>query len=147
MGDDTAQSGWMAGTWSKNCPGGLFFSFVTPTNPKLPLEWQIADLSSHAYSRVSVPLYDTLGNDSVEYVINHSEIKIVFTSSSHLPQLYKILQKCPTVKAVIVLDGLDEPGAPQAGARVPGQLSRADVLKLWAKNLDVGVYSLAEGGC
>ncbi|TIA90558.1 hypothetical protein E3P99_01513 [Wallemia hederae] len=128
LGDST-QSGWTAGTWSKNCP-----------------EWQIADLSLHAYSRISVPLYDTLGNDSVEYVINHSEIRLVFTSSSHLPQLYKILQKCPTVKAVIVLDGLDEPGAPQDGARVPGQLSRADVLKLWAKNLDVGVYSLAESG-
>ncbi|EIM23115.1 hypothetical protein WALSEDRAFT_50428 [Wallemia mellicola CBS 633.66] len=107
-------------------------------------EWQIADLSLHAYSRISVPLYDTLGNDSVEYVINHSEIKLVFTTSSHLPGLYRILQKCPTVKAVIVLDGLDEPGAPKFDARIPGQLNRADVLKRWADNLNVQVYDLVE---
>ncbi|TIB85666.1 hypothetical protein E3Q06_01816 [Wallemia mellicola] len=127
LGANTNHAGWAAGTWSKNCP-----------------EWQIADLSLHAYSRISVPLYDTLGNDSVEYVINHSEIKLVFTTSSHLPGLYRILQKCPTVKAVIVLDGLDEPGAPKFDARIPGQLNRADVLKRWADNLNVQVYDLVE---
>lgn len=121
------QSGWKAGTWSKNC-----------------VEWQVADLSLHAFSRISVPLYDTLGNDSVEYVINHSEINLVFTSSSHLPQLYKLMSLCPTVKAIIVLDGLHEPGAPLNDNREPGQLNRSEIFKKWAQDVNVNIYSLSE---
>lgn len=38
-----------------------------------------------------MPLYDTLGENAVEFIINHSESAIVFTSAANLPKLVKAL--------------------------------------------------------
>ncbi len=35
----------------------------------------------HAYSMVSVPLYDTLGPDAVEYISNHAELAAIACSA------------------------------------------------------------------
>ena len=37
----------------------------------------------------AVPLYDSLGESSVEFIINHAEAGIVFTSTEKLPLLEK----------------------------------------------------------
>ena len=42
-------------------------------------------------SRCAVPLYDSLGESSVEYIIDHSEASIVFTSTQKFPLLEKTL--------------------------------------------------------
>ncbi|KAG8691220.1 hypothetical protein FRC11_005827 [Ceratobasidium sp. 423] len=71
-------------------------------------EWQVIDLAVHAYGKVGVSLYDTLGPDSVEYIINHSELPIVFTTASHLTQLVAITAKCPTLKVIVSIDKIGE---------------------------------------
>ena len=43
-----------------------------------------------------VPLYETLGETAVEFILNHSEAKLVVTSGAKLPVLLKAL---PKVKA------------------------------------------------
>ncbi|KAG9025800.1 hypothetical protein FRB95_009774 [Tulasnella sp. JGI-2019a] len=70
-------------------------------------EWQIVDLACAAYNKVSVALYDTLGPHAVEYVINHSELSLIFCSSNHLPSLIKISDNCPSLKMVVSFDPLD----------------------------------------
>lgn len=40
-------------------------------------EWVLVDAACHAYSMVSVPLYDTLGPDTVEYIANHAGLAAV----------------------------------------------------------------------
>ncbi|KAG8905292.1 hypothetical protein FRB99_000265 [Tulasnella sp. 403] len=70
-------------------------------------EWQIVDLACHAYKKVSVALYDSLGPQSVEYVINHSELPIVFCSSKNIESLLKTATNCPVLKMIISLDPLD----------------------------------------
>ena len=54
------------GIWSKNRPGmssyKLVFLWIAEA---LHAEWQVVDLAVHAYQKVSVSLYDTLGKDSV----------------------------------------------------------------------------------
>ncbi|QRV75225.1 AMP binding enzyme [Ceratobasidium sp. AG-Ba] len=67
-------------------------------------EWQVIDLALHAYNKVGVSLYDTLGPDSVEYIINHAALPIVFTTASHLTQLVAITSKCPTLKLIVSID-------------------------------------------
>ena len=37
-------------------------------------EWTIADLACMSLSLVSVPLYDSLGPDAIEYVLEHAEV-------------------------------------------------------------------------
>lgn len=37
------------------------------------LQWVVVEQSCNSYSRVLVPLYDTLGPDAVSYIINQSK--------------------------------------------------------------------------
>ena len=39
----------------------------------LSLQWVVVEQSCNSYSRVLVPLYDTLGSDAVSYIINQSK--------------------------------------------------------------------------
>lgn len=61
-------------------------------------EWVLLDAAAHAYSMVSVPLYDTLGPDAVEFISNHAELAAVGCSAAVLPTLLSCLHKCPSVK-------------------------------------------------
>eukprot|EP00878_Enallax_costatus_P000737 GHUV01000851.1.p1 GENE.GHUV01000851.1~~GHUV01000851.1.p1 ORF type:complete len:760 (+),score=146.74 GHUV01000851.1:92-2281(+) len=65
-------------------------------------EWVLLDAAAHAYSMVSVPLYDTLGPDAVEYICNHAELAAVGCSAAVLPTLLSCLPRCPSVKLLVV---------------------------------------------
>jgi len=41
-------------------------------------EWIIVDPACAAYSYVSVPLYDTLGPDAVQFIVNHATVEVIF---------------------------------------------------------------------
>ncbi|KZV75767.1 acetyl-CoA synthetase-like protein [Peniophora sp. CONT] len=70
-------------------------------------EWQLVDLALHAYQKVGVSLYDTLGKDSVEYIINHSGLTVIFATVNHLAELIKLAPKTPQVKLIVSIDDLD----------------------------------------
>ncbi|KAF6256258.1 hypothetical protein COO60DRAFT_1530236 [Scenedesmus sp. NREL 46B-D3] len=65
-------------------------------------EWVLLDAAAHSYSMVSVPLYDTLGPDAVEYICNHAELAAVGCSAAVLPTLLSCIARCPTVKLLVV---------------------------------------------
>ncbi|KAA0150037.1 hypothetical protein FNF29_05478 [Cafeteria roenbergensis] len=44
-------------------------------------EWLVAELACHAYSLVPVPLYDTLGDDAVEFILRQAALQVVVCSS------------------------------------------------------------------
>jgi len=67
-------------------------------------EWQLLDIALASYQKVSVSLYDTLGKDSVEYIINHAHLTVVFSTSDHFPILLKLAPKTPTLKMVVCID-------------------------------------------
>lgn len=54
---------WSVGIWALSRP-----------------EWFITEMSCNYFNLVSVALYETLGPDAVEYVMNHAEIPIVVCS-------------------------------------------------------------------
>ena len=63
------------------------------------------DAAVHAYSMVSVPLYDTLGPDAVEYICNHAELACVGCSAAVLPVLMGCLERCKTVRVLVGREG------------------------------------------
>ncbi|KAI8978835.1 acetyl-CoA synthetase-like protein [Trametes punicea] len=101
------------GIWSKNCPN-----------------WLILDLAMQAYGKVGVPLYDTLGADSVEHVINHAELTVVFAAPEHIPFLLTIADKLPTLKMVVSLEALDD--------------DQKHILSAWAKSKNLQFMDIAE---
>lgn len=74
-------------------------------------DWVLLDAAAHSQSVVSVPLYDTLGEDAVSYICAHAELSVVCCSGEALPTLLHALPRCPTVKLVVVF-GLPPGGVP-----------------------------------
>lgn len=77
------------GIWSQNRP-----------------EWQVIDIALQSYKKVGVSLYDTLGKDAVEYIINHSHLTTIFTTADHIPALLKLAPSIPIVKLIVSIDPL-----------------------------------------
>ncbi|EED15120.1 AMP-binding enzyme, putative [Talaromyces stipitatus ATCC 10500] len=99
-------------------------------------EWQITDLACSSQSLFSVSLYDVLGADTTEYIINHAELACVVASLPHIPTLIKLKPKLPGLKFIVCLDPLD-------GAEQPG-LSKRTLLDNMASDLDLSIYSMDE---
>jgi len=57
-------------------------------------EWTITSLGLYSQSLVTVALYDTLGVDAVEYILDHAEVGIAFVSKSKLSIAIGVLKKC-----------------------------------------------------
>ncbi|EFJ51208.1 hypothetical protein VOLCADRAFT_73402 [Volvox carteri f. nagariensis] len=65
-------------------------------------EWMVAMQACNRMSLQCVPLYDSLGENAVEYIINHSESVAAFCSTQKLPALVKALPRTKeTLKSVI----------------------------------------------
>nr|GAT59645.1 acetyl-CoA synthetase-like protein [Mycena chlorophos] len=93
-------------------------------------EWQIVDIALHSYKKIGVTLYDTLGKDSVEYIINHSHLTVVFTTLDHVPTLLKLAPKTPCLKMIVSLD----PISPET----------SQVFTEWGQTLNIVVKDIYE---
>ncbi|KAL0259184.1 medium-chain fatty acid-CoA ligase faa2 [Diplodia seriata] len=99
-------------------------------------EWQITDLGAMSQGMFTVSIYDTLGPDTTEYIINHAELKCVATSLNHVAALLKLKPRLPTLQVIVCLDPLD------AGER-PGE-SKGDLLNAIAADLGVRIHYLRD---
>lgn len=118
------RTSWTVGIWAGNRP-----------------EWQHVSLATAAYSLTLVSLYDTLGPSAVEYCINHSECRVVFAASDHLPALLTLAgAKCSTMKVIVSLDSWRSIEA--KGAR-PGVKSEG-ALKAWGAEKGIVVMDITE---
>ncbi|KAK4962786.1 medium-chain fatty acid-CoA ligase faa2 [Elasticomyces elasticus] len=96
-------------------------------------EWQVVDLGCVSQSLYSVSIYDTLGPDTTEYIINHASLTTVCTSLNHIPTLLKLAPRCPTMKIIISLDPLS------SGDELPGN-SKKDLLSAMAAQYGVQIH-------
>ena len=100
-------------------------------------EWQIVDLACMSQSLYSVSIYDTLGPDTTEYIINHAALTCVCTSVSHIPTLLKLAPRCLSLKLIISLDPLSN------GNELPGT-SKKDLLNAIAAEKGVQIYYMGD---
>jgi len=100
-------------------------------------EWQITDLACMSQSLFTVSLYDTLGPDACEYIINHAGLTMVCSSVSHIPTLIKLAPRCPSLKLVVSLDPLEEAGE-QVGT------SKKALLNAMASQVGLKILQMSE---
>lgn len=100
-------------------------------------EWQITDLACASQSLYTVSIYDTLGPDTTEYIINHAELPAVCTSVNHIPALLKLADRCPTLKLIISLDPLVN------GTELPGN-SKKDLLNALAAEKGIQIHFIGD---
>lgn len=100
-------------------------------------EWQITDLACMSQSLYSISIYDTLGPDTTEYIINHSKMTCVATSLVHIPTLLKLAPRCPSLKLLVCLDPLE------SGTELPGT-SKKDLLNSIAAESGVQIHYIRD---
>ena len=71
-------------------------------------EWVLAEHACFRQSYVTVPLYDTLGDDAIEYIITQTEMKVCLATADKAEKIIKIQDRLPCLKMVVVMDGVSE---------------------------------------
>ncbi|KAI9053905.1 hypothetical protein LZ554_002850 [Drepanopeziza brunnea f. sp. 'monogermtubi'] len=99
-------------------------------------EWQIADLGCQSQSLFTVSIYETLGPETTEYIINHATLNCVITSLVHIPTLLRLAPRIPTLKIIICLDPLE------AGEQ-PGN-SKAELLNALAVDTGISIHYIKD---
>ncbi|KAM4677187.1 long-chain-fatty-acid--CoA ligase 6 isoform 3-T5 [Discoglossus pictus] len=73
-------------------------------------EWIISELACYTYSMVVVPLYDTLGQGAIRYIINTADISTVICDKPEKARLLlEHVEKgeTPGLKSVVLMDPID----------------------------------------
>jgi long-chain acyl-CoA synthetase len=99
-------------------------------------EWQITDLACMSQGLYTVSIYDTLGPDATEYIINHAELACVATGLNHVTALLKLKPRLPTLKIIVVLDPISQ-------GELPGE-SKGDLLNSLASELGVAIHYIKD---
>jgi len=92
-------------------------------------EWIITEQACYASSFVIVSFYDTLGEEAVEYICNHSEARVVICSKESTPKMLAVRHKCPNLEIIIQMEKVDAEQAEQAKAKNVKMISFDEVLK------------------
>ena len=71
------------------------------------LEWTVADMAACLYCFTTIPIYDTLGDENITYVFEHTQLTNIFVNEGGV----KALMKCKdlvNIKNIISFDPLTE---------------------------------------
>ncbi|KAJ0410358.1 hypothetical protein P43SY_002690 [Pythium insidiosum] len=85
------------------------------------IDWIVAEYAGFAFGCCVVALYDTLGCDSTEYILNQTELPTVVCTEAELKRLLTIRTKCPRLQNVVLSGAVDpvlEKQATDVGLRV-----------------------------
>eukprot|EP01084_Bolivina_argentea_P038774 71691_1 len=67
-------------------------------------EWNMCDYAGHTQGFITVPLYDTLAKNAIEYIVNHASVSVIVCSKETLNEVVKAQKVCPTLKYIILMD-------------------------------------------
>ncbi|SCW02393.1 LAFE_0F05446g1_1 [Lachancea fermentati] len=70
-------------------------------------EWIIADLACQAYSLANTALYETLGPETSEFIMNLTESPVLILSQNNIYRALELLPKLPNLNTLICMDNLD----------------------------------------
>ncbi|OMJ19389.1 Fatty acyl-CoA synthetase A, partial [Smittium culicis] len=105
-------------------------------------EWTIADKGLNTQSLYSVALYDTLGSDSMEYILNHCEAPIVVCSLDKVPKILSNIHNLKYLQAIVCMDRLHPRDDDEYGLPYPFNVSSVNVLLQWAKSKNVILFDM-----
>lgn len=68
-------------------------------------EWLLLDIANTLYGNTMIPLYDTLGLESIPYILEHTQMSTLFISNSIVDTLLKV-KEYHALKNVVTFDEL-----------------------------------------
>jgi len=98
------------GLWSLGVRKGNMVSLLSENR----LEWLYTDMGSLGIGVCVIPVYPTLASEEIEYIINNSESKIIVPENKNqLKKVLEIVDKCPSLEKIIVMEEKDAVGHPK----------------------------------
>ena len=96
---------------------GEDYQFVG-VHSKNRLEWMVADVACALFGLVNVPFYDTLGEDTITYILNQTEMQVMICSGDITPKLVQLAEKGEhgKLKHIIQMEDVEAPIRSQAEA-------------------------------
>ncbi|KAJ3414191.1 Long chain acyl-CoA synthetase 7 peroxisomal [Chytridiales sp. JEL 0842] len=70
-------------------------------------EWVIAEQACFMYSLATVPLYDTLGAEAIDFIANQAELPVIVATKDKAKILVDIKGQLPHLKCIIIMDTPD----------------------------------------
>ncbi|CAD8132100.1 unnamed protein product [Paramecium pentaurelia] len=70
-------------------------------------EWLLLDIANTLYGNTMIPLYDTLGLESIPYILEHTQMSTLFISNSIVDTLLKV-KEYHALKNVVTFDELSQ---------------------------------------
>ncbi|CAD8136283.1 unnamed protein product [Paramecium octaurelia] len=70
-------------------------------------EWLLLDIANTLYGNTMIPLYDTLGLESIPYILEQTQLSTLFISSTSVETLLKV-KECHALKFVVTFDELPQ---------------------------------------
>lgn len=77
-------------------------------------EWMLTLHAADMQAMTLVPLYDTLGPAAVQFIVNESELPVIFVSGNKISSLLDTCEKMPTLKTLISYDEIPADSLTQA---------------------------------
>lgn len=71
-------------------------------------EWVITEYAAVFNSMITVPLYDTLGAQSLQFIINQVEMRVCAATKDKAKKLMESASSYPTLKKIIIFDEIDD---------------------------------------
>ncbi|KAJ2355770.1 medium-chain fatty acid-CoA ligase faa2 [Coemansia erecta] len=105
-------------------------------------EWLLTEFSGYRSSKYSVALYDTLGAESVEFIVQHAGVAVIVCSIDKVPKLLRLKPKLPALKAIISMDAFAEHA--KHPLALPFTVNSVRVLHEWAEAAGVGLYDVTQ---
>jgi long-chain acyl-CoA synthetase len=111
------------GLWSLGVSKGNMVSLLSENR----LEWLYTDMGSLGIGVCVIPVYPTLASEEIEYILNNSESKVIVPENKNqLKKVLEIVDKCPCLEKIIVMEEKDAVGHPKV-------MSFKELLKLGHK--------------
>ncbi|KAL5484650.1 hypothetical protein EMCRGX_G021180 [Ephydatia muelleri] len=101
------------------------------------VEWVVTELSCNMFSRVSVPLYDTLGPEAATFIINQVSMPVVVCGANKVAAILKQAKHCPSLKLVVKI------GAPPTKEEAEQADAVSVTLKSFEEVVEIGKGNLA----
>eukprot|EP01062_Namystynia_karyoxenos_P062552 TRINITY_DN55454_c0_g1_i1.p2 TRINITY_DN55454_c0_g1~~TRINITY_DN55454_c0_g1_i1.p2 ORF type:complete len:682 (+),score=243.58 TRINITY_DN55454_c0_g1_i1:107-2152(+) len=67
------------------------------------IEWVIGEQGCYHHAIAPVPLYDTLGAESVEYVVKQTELKAMCCSAVEVPNVLRVVRTQPQLRTILLM--------------------------------------------
>ena len=97
-------------------------------------EWVLTDIACLFYGITSVPIYDTLGDENISYVFNHTNLTTVFVNDLGLKALVKT-HDMANVKKIVCYDPFTEDDEKHFDEKGIKLMKYKDLIEIGAENM------------